>query len=227
MMGANMDTNYDPFRKHRKLIKYLMLGHMSTFSVNTHLTSMLGYSEILLKGAVGPLNEDQKHFLSIINNNTHHLHKHLNTFITATRLIFNPQQIYISKFSPSESVDRFIERITKGTEFQIDKDISENLHEIEGDASLIDYAIDNIEGIVTQIHPDGKGNVKIIIREDEKLLKFIVSTNKDRIVDLGEENMELFVVQSVIELHGGSFEINYDDDRCDMTFTLPVKQERD
>jgi signal transduction histidine kinase len=223
-----MDTNYDPFEKHRDLIEYLMLGHMSSFLVNAHLNSILGYSDILLKGITGPLNEDQKHFVSIINNNTRYLHKHINTFITASRLIFKPQQVYISKFSPSELVDRFMQRITKSVELQIDKDIPENLQEVEGDASLIDYAIDNIEGIVAQIHPDGKGSVKIIARESEKALKLTFSTNRDRTVNLGEENIELFVVKSVVELHGGSFEINYnDDDRCTLTFILPIQHGQD
>lgn len=222
-----MDTNYDPFEKHHNLIEYLMLGHISSFSVNTHLASMLGYSEILLKEAAGPLNEDQKHFLSIISHNTRYLHKLLNTFITASRLIFKPQQTHISKFNMSETVERFIKRVTKDTEFRVNTDIVENLEDIEGDASLIDYAMDNIEGIVTQVHPDGKGEVKIVVKETEKLLRITVSTNKDRVVDLGEENVELFIVQSVAELHGGSFEINYDnDDKCNMAFVLPIKQEQ-
>jgi len=220
-----MDTNNDAFEKHRELIEYLMLGHMSSFSVNTHLTSILGYSEVLFKEAAGPLNDNQKHFLSIINNNIRYLHKHLNIFITASLLIFKPQQLYLTKFSLSETIDGFVKRIASTTEFQIDKDIPANLEAIEGDAILIGYAFASIEGIVMQIHPDGKGNVKIIVRNEENLLKFTVSTNKDRIVDLGEENIELFVVQSVIELHGGIFEINYYDDRCDMTLSLPVKQD--
>lgn len=219
-----MDRNYDPFEKHRNLIEYLMLGHMSSFSVNTHLTSMLGYSEILLKGAVGPLNEDQKHFLSVINNNTRYLYKHINTFITASRLIFKPEQVYLSKVRLSESVDRFIKRITKGTEFQVHKDVPEKLQEVEGDASLIDYAIDNIEGILAQIHPEGKGELNITVHENESLLKFTVSTNQESVVDIGEDNIELFIVQSVVDLHGGSFEINYDNDRCNLTFTLPIKK---
>lgn len=220
-----MNTKSDPFEKHRNLIEYLMLGHMSSFSVNSLLVSMLGYSEVLLKEAVGPLSDDQKHFLSIINNNTHRLHKYLNTFITASRLIFKPQQLYISKFSISDSVTRFIERIQKDTEFQINKVIPEDLQGVEGDASLIDYAIDNIDGIVTQIHPDGKGNINIIIREDENLLKITVSTNKDRVVLFEEENVELFIIQSVAELHNGSFKINYDENMCNIAFTIPMKQE--
>lgn len=223
-----MGANYDPFEKHRELIEYLMLGHISSFSVNTHLSSMLGYSEILRKEAAGPLNEDQKHFLSIISHNTRYLHKLLNTFITASRLIFKPQQTYISKFSISEPVERFIKRITNNTEFRVNTDIAENLDDVEGDASLIDYAMDNIEGIITQVHPDGKGEVTIVVKETDKLLRITVSTNKDRMVDLGAENVELFVVQSVVELHGGNFEINYDnDDKCNMAFILPIKQKQE
>ena len=129
---------------------------------------MLGYSEILLKEVAGPLNDDQKQFLSIINNNTYRLHKYLNTFITASRLIFKPQQFYVSKFSISEAVARFTKRIQKDTEFQINKDIPEDLQDIEGDASLFDYAIENIDGIVRQIHPDGKGDINLIIREKKR-----------------------------------------------------------
>ena len=219
-----MDTNYDPFEKHRNLIEYLMLGHISSFSVNTHMNSMIAYSEIMLKEVTGPLNEDQKQFLSVINNNARYLYKHINTFITASRLIFKPEQVYLSKFRLSEPIDRFIKRITKSTEFKVDKVVPENLQEVEGDASLMDYAFDNIEGIVAQIHPEGKGDVKVTVNENESLLKFTVSTNQERVVDIGEDNIELFIVQFVVDLHGGSFEINYDNDRCNLTFTLPIKK---
>src|SRR5215216_3556889 len=156
-----MNTNYDPFEKHRELIEYLMLGHMSSFSVNGHLASILGSSEVLLKEAAGALNEDQKHFLRIINNNTRTLHQHINTFITASLLIFKPQQLYLTSFHVAESVDRFIESITRNTQIQIRKDIPETLQEVEGDANLIDYAFSSMESIIKQIHPEGKGDVQI------------------------------------------------------------------
>lgn len=221
-----MDTEYDPFEKHRALIEYLMLGHMSSFSVNTHFSSVIGYSTVLLKEVVGPLNDEQKKFLEVINHNTRYLYKHINTFITAARLIFNPQQVYVSTFDLLEMMDRFVKRIAESSEFHIEKDLPEDLRVVEGDANLIDYAMENLAGIVMQIHPDRKGSLKLSVREEGKLIKIVVSTNKDMKVELGEDNMELFVVQSVVDLHGGSFEINYDsENECSVTFSIPKKHE--
>src|SRR5262249_19511374 len=54
--------------------------------LRTPLTSMLGYLEILLGGEVGELNDEQEHFLEIIDRNAHRLTDLINDILFMSRL---------------------------------------------------------------------------------------------------------------------------------------------
>lgn len=218
-----MDINPNPLEKHSELITHLMKGHMSSFSVNTYLTSTIGYSNILRTEAAGPINEQQREFLDIITNNTNRLSEHLNIFITASRLMFNPAKIYETDFDLIDIIKGLIKRAEEATDFQIETDLSTSLPSIKGDGNLISHSIHYIERIIEQVHPTHKGWIKILVSADKDSVKVVFSTNKDEAIYPANENPELFIVQTVAELHSGKFEILKSDDNIyNFIFTLPI-----
>ncbi len=223
-MEENMETIDDPFEKHRELIAYLMLSHMSSFSVMTYLTSMLGHSHILRSEALGALNERQRESLDIVINNTERLQEHLGVFITTTRLVFAPGRIYEIDCNILSIIDDFIKRTQKTTDFQIETKTPEYIPVFKADDNLIQHAINCIGRIIKQIHPTHKGQVKIIAELQGDFVKIVFSTNKDESIYPYNENPDLFNAQAVARLHGGEFVVDISNEAShNLIFTLSTK----
>ncbi|MBC7878104.1 MAG: HAMP domain-containing histidine kinase [Anaerolineales bacterium] len=220
-----MNTNSNPLEKYRELIEHLMRSHMSSFSVNGYLTSILAYSNILHTQITGPVDEQQSEFLNKITDSTNRLSDHLHIFIIASQLMFTPEQIYEGDFNLLETIESFIEQTAKTTEFQIEKEILANPPVLNVDRNLISTSIDCIGKIIKQVHPTYKGWIKLSVAADKDFVKVVFSTNKDEDIYPANENPELFIVQTVAELHGGNFEIvNSDDNIYNFIFTLPIQK---
>ncbi len=219
-----METIDNPFEKYQDLIAFLMLSHMSSFSVNGYLTSTYTYSKMLRTEVAGALNEQQREWLDFIINNTERLQEHLNVFIIATRLMFTPDRVYEIDCNILSIIDDFIKRTQKTTDFEIEMETPENIPVFKADDNLIHRAIDCISRIIRQIHPTHKGQIKIIIEVQGDFVKIVFSTNKDESVYPYNENPDLFIVQAVAKLHRGEFIIDTSDAvSCNLVFTLSMK----
>lgn len=218
-----METIDNPFEKHQELIAYLMLSHMSNFSVMGYLTSMLGYSHILSSEAFGALNERQRESLDIVINSTERLQEHLGIFIITTRLMFTPDRIYEFDCNILGVIDDVIKQTKKTTDFQIKTELPENIPLFKADNNLIHHAIGCIGRIIRQIHPTHKGQVKIVTEVEGDFIKIIFSTNKDESIYPLNENPDLFIAQAVAKLHGGEFVVdNSDEANYSLVFTLSM-----
>lgn len=219
-----METIDNPFEKHQELIAYLMVVHMSSFSVMTYLTSMLGHSHILSSEALGVLNERQRESLDIIMDNTERLQEHLSVFITTTRLMFAPERIYEIDCNMVSIIGEFIKRTQKTTDFQIEIKLPEYIPVFKADTNLIHHAIDCIGRMIKQIHPTHKGQVAITIEVDGDFINIVFSTQKDEALYPENGNPDLFVAQAVAKLHKGKFVVDTSDDaNCNLVFTLSTR----
>jgi signal transduction histidine kinase len=220
-----MDTNSDLLEKHSELITHLMKSHMSSFSVNGLLAIAIGDSRILHAKLAGPINNRQRELLDSVNYSLDRLSDHLHIFIIASRLILTPEKIYETDLDLLETIENFIKQAAKTTEFQIEKEILANPPALKVDGNLIGTSINCIGEIIKQVHPTHKGRIKILVAVKEGFVRVVFSTNKDEAIYPANENPELFIVQTVAELHGGKFEIvDSDDDECSLIFTLPIKK---
>ena len=202
----------NPFEKHQELIAFLMLSHMSSFSVMTYLTSMLGHAHVLSSEAFGALSDRQRESLDVVINNSKKLQEHLDVFIIATRLMFTPDRYYEIDCDLLGIINSVIEQIRKTTEFQIETDFPDNIPLFKADANLLSHAIDCLRRIIKQIHPTQIGRIKIVVRVDGNLVRIIFSTNKDEFLYPRNENPDLFIVQAIAELHGGEFVVDTSDE---------------
>jgi hypothetical protein len=220
-----MDTNLDPLEKNHELITHLMRSHMSSFSVNAFLGTAIGDSRILHAKLAGPINDQQRELLDSIDYSLVRLSDHLHIFIIASRLIFTPEKIYETDINLLDIIEDFIKRTAETTEFQIEKEILANPASFKGDGNLIGTSINCIGQMIKQIHPTHRGWVKILVAVEGDFVIVVFSTNKDEAIYPANENPELFIVQTVAELHGGKFEIvDSEDDMCNLIFTLPIKK---
>jgi K+-sensing histidine kinase KdpD len=212
MAEENMEIIDNPFEKHQELLAHLMLSHMSSFSVMTYLTSMLGHTHILSSEAFGTLNERQRESLNVVINNTERLQEHLGVFITTTRLMFTPDRIYEIDCNILSIIDDFIKRTQKTTDFQIKAKLPENIPVFKADNNLIHHEIDCIGRIIKQIHPTHKGQVAIVAEVEGDFIKIIFSTKKDESIYPSNQNLDLFIAQAVAKLHSGEFMIDTSDE---------------
>ena len=219
-----METIDNPFEKHQELIAHLMLSHMSSFSVMTYLTSMLGHSHILSSEAFGVLNERQRESLDIVINNIERLQQHLGIFIITTRLMFSPDRIYEIDCNILSIIGEFIKRTQKTTDFQIETKMPDYIPVFKADTNLIHHAIDCIGRMIKQIHPTHKGQVAITIEVDGDFVDIVFSTQKDEALNPENGNPDLFVAQAVAKLHKGEFVVDISDEAsCNLVFTLSTK----
>ena len=218
-----MNSSFDQFEEQYEFIKYISTSHMASFPVNTHLTSILGYSDILLKEINGPINTEQRELLGIIHKNAERLQEYLQTFIISSRLLFDVQELYIGEFDLAETIKQVIDRLEVTTEYQIEKDIQANLPKITGDGNLIHSALMSIGGLIKQIHPTYKGHLDISVKSVGDSIEALFSTAKGEGLQV-ENNPELFIAQSIAKMHNGGLIINdHSDSRLDVKFIIAIQ----
>ena len=195
---------------------------MSSYSVGLFMTSILGYSQVLSSETFGPLNERQRESLDIVIKNTKRLNEHLSIFITATRLMFNPDRIYEIDCDLVEIIDGFIKRTQETTDFQIKSEQTNSIPNFKADANLISQATDCIREIIKQIHPTHEGKINITSEINGSLIKITFSTNTGESISTINENPDLFIAQTVAKLHNGEFIVNTNDKTVDLILTLSM-----
>jgi signal transduction histidine kinase/CheY-like chemotaxis protein len=127
-------------------LKSMFLANMS-HELRTPMNSIIGYSDLLIAGVDGPINEEQEKSLSRISNNARHLLQLLNDLLDLSKIEAGKTELEAEQFNLKELIDSvvpmFEEMITqKGLSF--DFDIDENLPLVYGDKNKIMHVLMNL-----------------------------------------------------------------------------------
>ena len=94
---------------------------------------------------------------------------------------------------------------------------------ITGDGNLVHSALMCIGRLVKQIHPTHKGKIDISIRTFEDSIEVFFSIERGENLQV-ENNPELFIAQSIADMHNGKLKIEYrSDGGLDMKFTIALQ----
>jgi CheY-like chemotaxis protein len=115
--------------------------------LRTPMNSIIGYSDLLIDGVDGPLNEEQKKSLSKISNNAKHLLQLLNDILDLSKIEAGKAEIEAEQFDLRELIDSIVPlfegKITKKS-LSFNIDIDENLPLVFADKNKIRQVLMNL-----------------------------------------------------------------------------------
>jgi len=217
--------------------------------MRTPMTSIKGYVDLLLMGAVGVLADDQQHFLSIVRNNTDRLTKLVDDLldisrIESGRMVLSPENVSIGALADQVILAMEARAMDKGLTLR--SDVPPGLPEVIADPDRVAQILTNL--VVNAVYytpPDGE--ITVSACEQDDVLHVSVS---DTGIGIAPENQEkifdrffraddavvqgapgtglgLCIVQSLVEMHGGRVWVESKmGEGSTFTFTLPTVETR-
>ncbi|WP_321418669.1 ATP-binding protein [uncultured Methanomethylovorans sp.] len=138
---------------------------LSTMSheLRTPLNSIIGFSDILLIGTVGNLNEKQTKYIYNISNSGHHLLKIINDILDFSKVEAGKMELNFEYFPISnaiEEVKTLISPLAFKKNIEIDVKIEPELGSIKADRTKFNQILNNLLSNAIKFTPD-KGKVSI------------------------------------------------------------------
>jgi PAS domain S-box-containing protein len=217
--------------------------------LRTPMTSIRGYVDILLMGAAGALNENQKHFLDIVKNNTERLNILVNDLLDISRIEAGRVTLSMQAIDLRGMVDDVIADVQRRAQeesrpmkvtLRAPRKVDRVLGDVERVRQILDNLVDNAyhytppEGRITiHLRPNGK-EVEVDV-EDTGI--GIPPGDQDRIFERffrGEDplvlatpgtGLGLSIVKQLVEMHHGKIwmkSTGIPGKGSTFSFTLPV-----
>jgi len=192
--------------------------------LKTPLTSIKGFLETLLEGALDD-KENNRRFLIIMQNHTERLNKLVDDLLSLSHL--ESKEILLKKdiFNLRQQVEKVITNYgaqLKKRNIEIRNELPVNLlvnadkDKLEGVfTNLIDNAIkfNKEKGIIRIYSQDKEGEIKIVIEDSgigipekdiPRIFERFYRVDKARSRELGGTGLGLSIVKHIVELHGGN-----------------------
>ncbi len=126
--------------------------------LRTPLTSIKGYIELLITGAAGSLNRQQRDFLGITHNNTNKMIRLVNNLIAVSEMEQEAIQIEPQAVDMKDVVEEAVQAIcAMATEYQLDLEVNlpRDLRPARGDPERLRQIMDNLLNNAMRYTPPG------------------------------------------------------------------------
>jgi GAF domain-containing protein/CheY-like chemotaxis protein/nitrogen-specific signal transduction histidine kinase len=213
--------------------------------LRTPMTSIKGYADLLLMGAVGELTEQQHHFTTIIRNNADRLTALVNDLLDISRIETGRMELNLRAVSIPELTKQVVTTLQnrardRGLELRID--MPQELPAVWGDSDRITQILTNLIGNAIQYTPSG-GTVTTSACANERMLEVAVT---DTGIGISRDNLEkifdrffraddplvqetsgtglgLSITTSLVRMHGGEIWVESElGEGSTFYFTLPL-----
>ena len=127
-------------------LKSMFLANMS-HELRTPMNSIIGYSDLLIDGVDGPINEEQKKSLGKISNNAKHLLQLLNDLLDVSKIEAGKVKLEPEELDFRELVDHVLpifEPMLKKKNLSINIDIAEDLPPVYCDKDKMKHVLMNL-----------------------------------------------------------------------------------
>jgi signal transduction histidine kinase len=214
----------------------------------TPLTSIRGYTEMMLEGDVGELNEEQVDFLKTVFRNATHLQEIVNDLLIVSRLEAGAVKLNLEELSIRKRLDDAITLVQPQIDAKSQKlkiDVQSSIPDVRGDPQRISQILLNLISNANKYTPDGgtisikvqekKGFINIGIKDtgiglskeelNQLFTKFYRAENPETI-KAGGTGLGLWITRSLVDMHGGEISvISKPGKGSTFTFTLPITKE--
>jgi signal transduction histidine kinase len=196
----------------------------TSHELRTPLTSIVGYLELLLGGEAGELNDEQRHFLEIVNRNCTRLNRLVDDVLfvgrlDSDRLTLEPSEVDVVELVRAEVASQEAAARLKGLDLRCDLQSGGPLT-ITGDATRLTQLLDNLLSNAIKFTPAG-GAVTTVVSGNAEQIRVAVSDSgvgipADELPRIFERffrastsavasgtGLGLPIVQAIAEAHGG------------------------
>lgn len=215
--------------------------------LRTPMTSIKGYTDLILQGAVGEVNDGQRHFLDIVKSNVDRLSELVSDLldtarIDAGRIKLEPEQVQIADIV-HEVCDSIAETLRE-RELSLTIDEAPSVPIISADRNRAIQILTNLLSNAYRYTPSG-GEITISVQATDDAVQVTISDtgigipaeDHDRIFEpFYRSNQELVnqqpgtglglsIVKSLVEMHGGYIELESELGKgSTFTFVLPIER---
>jgi len=222
---------------------------LSTMSheLRTPLNSIIGFSDLLIEGSLGPLNERQTKYIQNVHNSGKRLLKVINDILDLSKVEAGTTELEPETFKIAKVLDE-IERVSgprasakKLTlKFRVDK----RLTTVTADKMRFKQVLYNLISNAIKFTPEG-GNVTVSAEKEDKMLRVSVADTGIGISKKDQEylfqpfkqldyflnrryegtGLGLALVKRFVEMHGGTVRVESEPGKGSVfTFELPVME---
>ena len=213
--------------------------------LRTPMTSIKGYADLLLMGAVGELSDQQRHFMNIIRNNANRLTALVNDLLDISRIETGRMELRFGMVPIIEIVEQVISTLggrAQERNLVLETQVPAGLPAVWADDDRVTQILTNLVGNAVQYTPAG-GSVTVSARVREEMLEVSVT---DTGIGISKENVNklfapffraddphvqetsgtglgLAITASLVHMHGGEIwvESELGEGSC-FNFTLPL-----
>lgn len=234
--------------EHQSKAKSEFLAAMS-HELRTPLNAIIGFSDVMIAGIGGNLNETHKGYVKNIYNAGEHLLLIINDILDLSKVEADKMELVKEKFSVHELLEETITLIkNKAIKHHIDiiRDIDPQLEFMDGDKQKIKQVLFNLIGNAVKFSKEDGGTITVAVKKIDGMASFSVS---DTGIGIEEKNLNklfkefqqldsginrkyggtglgLMISRKFVELQGGKITVeSIFGVGSTFTFTIPVKQE--
>ena len=197
--------------------------------LRTPMTSIRGYTDVLLMGAAGAMNENQTHFLNIIKSNTERLNILVNDLLDVSRIESGRVTLSPQALNLREVAEDVIEEVLRRSQEEnkpmaLSLDSPKKLPPVNGDLERVRQVLSNLvfnayhytpeNGTITvHIRPvnDGKevqldvddNGVGIALEDQERIFERFYRGEHPLVLATPGTGLGLSIVKQIIEMHKG------------------------
>jgi signal transduction histidine kinase len=168
-------------------LKSAFLATMS-HELRTPLNSIIGFTGIILRERVGPLNEEQKKQLNMVRRSSQHLLSLINDVLDISKIEAGQLQVAIEKIDLRqivEKVEQSTRPLAEGKGLELGFEISAEIKTIMGDSRRVEQILLNL--LSNAIKFTEQGSVRIVCEADEySVIVKVIDTG----MGIKEEDME-------------------------------------
>jgi signal transduction histidine kinase len=216
--------------------------------LRTPMTSIKGYTDLILQGAMGEVTDGQRHFLEIVRSNIERLSDLISDLldisrIEAGRIHLNPEAIQIS-----ELVHEVCEAMTgtiheRGLTLEID--IAPTIPMVRADRNRVIQILVNLLSNAYRYTPSGgritisahvtdkavqvqvaDTGIGITLEDQERVFEPFYRADDEMVTKQPGTGLGLSIVRSLVEMHGGKLQLQSElGTGSTFSFTLPLAQE--
>ena len=217
--------------------------------LRTPLNSIIGFSEILVDGLAGDINEEQQEFINNILSSGKHLLLIINDILDMSKIRSGRMKLYIEEVSCDElitDIRQTINGVIQGKNQQFTQSVSDKITTLYIDKKKVKQVLLNLLGNANKFTPEGgliELKISTALQNGESAVRFSVA---DSGIGISPENFELIfdefrqvdgshsreyegtglglpIAKKLVELHGGRIwvesKVNHG---TTFHFTLPI-----
>jgi GAF domain-containing protein len=223
--------------------------------LRTPMTSIRGYTDVLLMGAAGALNENQTHFLKIVKNNTERLNILVNDLLDVSRIesgrvTLSPQALDLREIAEEVIEDVLRRSQEENRPMALSLDAPRKLPRVYGDIERVRQVMANLvfnayhytpeNGTITvhihelngghEVQVDVEDNgVGIALEDQDRVFERFYRGEHPLVLATPGTGLGLSIVKQIVEMHNGHIWMKSNGvpgEGSTFSFTLPAHENR-